>query len=237
MKVYQVVKFKDGSAYATFWGCDWECTYCIWKKEKWNICLSQHLRDELDKRWSSKDISFLEIDDFINLLKANNVDLVFLGGGEPTQDPQLKDFLITARENRIESWIITNSENMDEFFDLAKGFTMSLKALDENLHLKITGHSNEKVIKNFEKFGKSEKVVAESVYSKGLVECDEMMKIAKFLSKINKDIKFRIDPEVNEGLNEELDECIEHVRKIIPNTYRIKVTGKVEPPQLLYPKI
>ncbi|MGC8673343.1 MAG: radical SAM protein [Thermoplasmata archaeon] len=234
MNIYQIVKFKDNSAYATFWGCDWNCTYCIWKSQKWNICLPQDVRDELDRRWRENRIRFLEIDEFIKILKSNGVNLVFLGGGEPTLDPHLKDLLLALKSEKIESWIITNSEHLDDdIFELSKGLTMSLKAFDPDLHLKLTGHSNEEVIKNFKKFGQSSKIVAESVYSKGLVECDEMIKIATFLAGINKDMRFRIDPEV--GGYQEIDDCIENVKEILPNTYRIKASGNI-PPELLYPE-
>ncbi|BBJ28358.1 radical SAM protein [Athalassotoga saccharophila] len=236
MRMYQIVKFKDQSAYATFWGCDWNCVYCIWKKEKWNLCLPQKVKDELEERWRKNEIEFLEIDRIIKILKDNEIKMLFMGGGEPTLDPQLKPLLIAMKDIGIKSWIITNAENIDdEIFELADGFTMSLKAFDRETHIKLTGHSNEKVLENFKKFASSPKVVAESVYSKGFIECEEIMKIAEFLKSINPKMRFRIDAEVGQNLDEKVSECVEKTRSILPNTYKIGSGTGGEAPDLLYP--
>ncbi len=235
MRIYQIVKFKDQSAYATFWGCDWECVYCVWKKEKWNLCLPQNVKDELEERWRKNEIDFLEIDQAIKILKNNKIKMLFMGGGEPTLDPQLRSLLIATKNQGIKSWIITNAEHIDdEIFKLADGFTMSLKAFDKGVHVNLTGHSNEKVIENFRKFGASNKIVAESVYSKGLVECEEIMKIARFLKEINPEMRFRIDAEVEKNLDGEVSECVERARTILPNTYKINASGG-DAPDLIYP--
>ncbi len=163
--------------------------------------------------------------------------MAFFGGGEPTIDGDLKPLIKRLKKERIEVWLVTNGELLDEeLVDLVKGITFSIKALDDELHRRITGVSNRDALKNFKRFAKTGKIVAETVYVKGLVECDEILKIARFIASLNPDIKFRIDPLVQNPAYEEVDECIEKVREVLPNTYRIWATGKSRPPRLLYPK-
>ncbi|WP_457742872.1 hypothetical protein [Thermococcus sp.] len=35
----------------------------------------------------------------------------------------------------------------------------------------------------------------------------------------------------------EVDHCIGEVKEILPGTYRIRVSGKTEPPEVLYPVV
>ncbi|WP_048159732.1 radical SAM protein [Thermococcus barophilus] len=236
--VYHIVKFQRGDAYVLFHGCHWRCSYCVWAFEKWNLCLPDDLKRKLDKLWIRGDIKFLSIEEVVRILKENGVKLAFFGGGEPTIDRELKPLIKQLKKEGISVWLITNGELLDkELVELVKGVTFSIKAFDDELHKRITGVSNYKVLENFKRFAKSGKIVAETVYVKGIVECDEILKIAKFIASLNPKIRFRIDPLVQNPIYEEVDECIRKVRRILPNTYRIRGTGKGEPPNLLYPEV
>ena len=199
--------------------------------------LPEEVRSALDKRWLEGKVKFLSIDEVVEILKENSVKLAFFGGGEPTIDNELKPLIKRLKEEGIDVWLITNGERLDEeLIDLVRGVTFSIKALDDELHKKITGFSNRIVLENFKRLARSGKIVAETVYAKGLVECDEVLRIAKFIASLNPEIVFRIDPLVQNPPYEEVDECIRKVIKILPRTYRIMAT-KSEPPKLLYPKI
>ncbi len=177
--VYHIVQFEDGSAYMMFDICNWECAYCVRNVGLWCSSLSA----DTVKRLNSMGVNHLSIDRPLEILKKNGVRQVFLGGGEPTQDPELKELMHRLKLNDINAWLITNGELLDdETFELSSGITFSIKAIDENLHQRLTGKPNEKVLKNFEKYGKDEKVIAETVFYPKLVGCEEIQRIARFCS-------------------------------------------------------
>jgi len=238
-RVYHIVRFPGGSAYVLFDCCSWRCSYCVWREvTRWSLCLPWRVRKRLDELWEAGKVRHLRVGEVIEILKGAGVKLAFLGGGEPTLDPELKPLLRALGEEGIGGWLVTNGENLDdETVSLVEGLTLSLKALDEGLHRRITGVSNRKTLENLRKYAPTGKVVAETVYAPGLVECDEIMRIARFVASVNPTLPLRIDPLVQGADLEEIDRCIEQVKEVLPNAYRIKVGGKVEPPEVLYPVV
>ncbi|WP_227738700.1 radical SAM protein [Thermococcus eurythermalis] len=235
--VYHIVQFQSGDAYAFFHGCHWKCSYCVRTLGLWDLGLPEDVRNELDKLWLQGRVKFLSIEEVVAILKESGVRLAFFGGGEPTIDRELKPLIKRLKEEGIDVWLITNGELLDEeLVGMVRGITFSIKALDDGLHRRITGRSNRTVLENFKRFVGSGKVVAETVYVKGLVECDEVLRIARFIASLNPETTFRIDPLVQNPPYEEVDSCIKEVMKILPRTYRIMAT-KGEPPNLLYPRI
>ena len=81
--------------------------------------------------------------------------------------------------------------------------------------------------------------MVETPYDGKYIKCGEIIKIAKFISSVSSDIRYRIDPLVQEVPKKlgEVDECIKEVKEILPNTYRIKSTVKIRSPKLLYPSL
>ncbi|WP_167910549.1 radical SAM protein [Thermococcus sp. Bubb.Bath] len=238
-RIYHVVRFKSGSAYVLFDGCNWNCSFCVWRKvTRWSLCLPLKTRRRLDSIWKAGRVRYLSVDEVANLLKNAEVTTAFLGGGEPTLDPELKTLMRALRREGINPWIVTNGENLDdEMVGLAEGATFSIKALDDELHRRITGVSNRRAIENFRSYAGTGKLVAETVFVPGLVECDEIERIARFVASITPEMRLRIDPLVQGANIEKVDECIERVREILPKTDRIRVKGSIEPPEILYPEV
>jgi len=236
-RVYHIVQFDSGDAYLTFDGCNWNCYYCIWRMNRWSICLPQDVKQKLDTLWNSQSIEFLSVDDITRILVKHNVKNAFFGGGEPTLDPEIKSIIRALKKEGIDAWIITNGEHLDdELVSMVKGITFSIKAFDEKLHLKITGVSNKRVLDNFRRYAKNDNIVAETVYDGKYIKCSEITRIARFISSINKKMRFRIDPVVQGANLKDLDSCIEKVREILPTTYRWKISS-TKIPKILYPKI
>ncbi|WP_052696160.1 radical SAM protein [Palaeococcus ferrophilus] len=238
MRVYHIVRFRSGSAYVLFDGCNWNCSFCVWREvTRWSLCLPDGAKKRLDILWE-RGVRYLSVDDAVELLMKASARVAFLGGGEPTLDPELKALMRALRREGIKPWLVTNGENLDdEMVELAEGITFSIKALDDRLHRGITGVSNERALENFERYAKTGKLVAETVFVPGLVECDEIERIARFIASLNPDMPLRIDPLVQGANFKDVDECIERVRKILPKTDRVRVKGSVEPPEVLYPEV
>jgi len=185
-------------------------------------------------------VRFLSIREALKILMENKVHKVVLGGYEPTMDPELKLLVEELKGNNISAWLLTNGSKLREnIASKVDGITFSIKAIDNNIHKKITGVGNESVLKNFERIAAlyPEKVVAETVYDGKYVNCDEVKSIAEFISSVNRNVRFRIDPLVQrrKDLLEEVDLCIERIRKVLPNTSRIHWSGKEKPIKILYP--
>ena len=232
--IYHIVQFEDGSAYLMFDVCDWRCSYCIRNVSSW--CTS--LPEATIKTLNRIEHKYINIDELLKIFKENGVKLAFLGGGEPTQDSELKAIMRLMKENGIDSWLITNGELLDEeIFQLSKGITFSIKAIDEAKHIKLTGRSNRSVLNNYQRFGNDEKVVAETVYYPNIIGCEEVQKIAEFVHSVNPRARFRIDPAVQLRDKSGLKDCVEKIRLIHENTYYFEFAGKSKPPKLLYPKI
>lgn len=141
--------------------------------------------------------------------KDRMVNRIALTGGEPTLD---KDYLLNLISKLKENGVInfelsTNGDLLDE--DLLKELSMyyvdilfkpDLKAYDENIHRKYTGKSNANVLKAIEllsnyapklhKYGPS--FIVRTVFMPDIVGVEEIEKIAKFVSQIDKDVCYRI---------------------------------------------
>ncbi|MFN3527913.1 MAG: hypothetical protein ACK4YO_02290, partial [Candidatus Altarchaeaceae archaeon] len=121
--------------------------------------------------------------------------------------------------------LVTNGELLNEkIVNLCDEITLSIKALNNEIHKEYTGTSNEKTLKNFEKFCDLNKIEIESIYIPNLIECEEILEIAKYIAKFNKNLRYRIERYIYSGYGreatiEEVEKCAEKVKKILPNTY------------------
>ena len=71
---------------------------------------------------------------------------------------------------------------------------MLFKALSNELHLSYTGCSNEKALDNFRLLSQSGvELMAESILIPGLVEKDEIERIAKFVAEVDSSTPYRVD--------------------------------------------
>ncbi|MGC8665028.1 MAG: radical SAM protein [Nitrososphaeria archaeon] len=233
-KIYQIVMFVDRSAYLTFDVCSWRCIYCVRNVSRW--CSS--LKEDQQNKLKNINPEYLTVEKAVSILKENGVHTAYLGGGEPTEDDEIKTLMKELKYNGINSWLITNGEMLDdELFELSYGITFSIKAIDEKLHIRLTGRQNKKVLENFLRYGKDLKVVAETVLYPHLIECDEIKKIAEFIDSVNRLTKLRIDLAIQSKDYKILESCVEEVKKLHQNTYYIKADKAYSTPELLYPII
>ncbi|RZN43472.1 MAG: radical SAM protein [Methanophagales archaeon ANME-1-THS] len=126
-------------------------------------------------------------------------------GGEPTLD---KEYLLSLvrglKERGFEKIVLmTNGYELgvDEAYvpELeAAGLTEShvdLKAYSDELHQWYTGKSNRPVLSAIEKLNASRiELLVQTIYMPGLVDDEEIEKIAQFLASVNPTIRYRINP-------------------------------------------
>jgi len=139
-------------------------------------------------------LRFLTTDELIEILKKIKPRRALFEGWEPTLDPMLTKIADSIRSNGIHTVLLTNGYLYPpiESFDEIK---VSIKALSNQVHMYYTGKSNRRVLENFKSIYKNapEKLSAETVLIPGLVDIDEVVHVAKFISNIDPKIPLRID--------------------------------------------
>ena len=231
-RVYHITGYPDGSAYLFFYGCNWDCDFCILKKHMEDV----HLDGNFELR-----IKFLSINDVMRILLENEIKEVFLGGGEPTLDPELEQLIQRMKDNKIRVNVLTNGELLNErIVSLADSIAFSIKAINEEKHMQITHRSNRKSLENLRKLY-NEKFRFETVLIKDILDCDNVLEIVSFLRTFPGKIYIRIDPviPISERFirpgDEYVNECIEKINDEKIHAYTIKSKGKNA--KILYPNV
>lgn len=159
-------------------------------------------------------------------------------GGEPTTD---KEYLVSLvrglRERGFEKIVLmTNGYELgvDEEYvpELEEaGLTeahVDLKAYSESIHQWYTGKSNKPVLSAIEKLNASRiQLLVQTIYMPGIVDDEEIEKIAQFLASLNPKIRYRINPFASvfayekvtrRPTLEEMERAFEIALKYLPNT-------------------
>lgn len=137
----------------------------------------------------------MSLDWVLKILDRLDAKNVILLGGEPTIDPELPALTEKLRERGICNVLLTNGHELTEgLLENMDKICVSIKAYSDELHRKFTGKSNKNVLKNFEKiYDSGVSLSSESIYIPGLIEAEEIKKIAQFVSSIDPDIPYHID--------------------------------------------
>ncbi|MGB9659010.1 MAG: radical SAM protein [Nitrososphaerales archaeon] len=187
----------DNSIYVFFQGCNFQCKGCILKQLIWDC----HLNDEDQHALQAiKDLRRLSLNEFRAIVKEIDVKRAILGGGEPTLDKELLDIISMLTALDVKTHLLTNGYILNENFikkleeaGLSSTY-VSIKAYDNDIHRFYTGQTNEPVLDNFKLLSKSRiELMAESVLIPGLIEHDEIERIARFIASIDPSIPYRID--------------------------------------------
>ncbi len=128
-------------------------------------------------------------------------------GGEPTISKEYLLSLIKGLKKKgiEEIVLITNGyeigreENGNYASDLKEaGLTeayVDLKAFSDRIHRWYTGKSNKPVLNAIKKLNDAEiKLLIQTVYMPGIVDEKEIERMAEFLSSLNKELKYQINP-------------------------------------------
>lgn len=211
---------KTGSVSLYFIGCNFRCICCYWKQIYGRVKLNEL------KRASMKDVVEL-------LLKVRPKSVSILSG-DPVPNP---DYSILPKvlneEIGCKVRLLTNGYILPDL-DGVTHVSMSIKALDDELHRKYTGKSNKSCLENFKLVHKKGiGLSASSVLIPGLIEDDEIERIAAFVSSIDADIPYRIigymkvdGMQYREPDSEELNRMADKVRKYLKNVIFSRSKGE-----------
>ncbi|MHA1632021.1 MAG: radical SAM protein [Candidatus Freyarchaeota archaeon] len=197
-KVYQIVQHTyDKSVYISFQGCNFQCKGCYLKDTIWYY----HLPEDLKRRLQGiKHIRLLSLSEFESLVKGLDTEKAILGGAEPTLDEELPKAIRLLSGLGIETHLTTNGYILNRKMvgkleeEGLSSVCISIRAYNDYVHRFYTGRTNRPVLDNFKLVSESGiEVMAESILIPGLVELDEIERIARFIADIDPSIPYRID--------------------------------------------
>ncbi len=181
--------------YLHFWGCNFNCRACLCKKEIYD-CHLEETKDsiyDVNRRSEAPD-NFLDLDQVVEKLKNLDFKQAVFMGAEPTIDPQLRGLAeMIHKKFQAENVLLTNGYIVPPL-DHVDEVVLSIKAYKDEIHRQYTGRSNMKVLENFIKLHQMDvNLRSESVYIPKYIEKGEIAEIAKFISKEDPNIPYRID--------------------------------------------
>ena len=187
-----------------FWGCNFDCKGCLSKKETNNYLLRDNLRlfNENPFRDAPSPEGFLTFEDVFNKLEGLDIEAVLFEGQEAGLDPLMPELARRFHEKYGSRNILcTNGYRLPTLNDI-DWVQLSIKAIDDGLHRDYTGKSNEKVLRNFIQLSNSGmRLSVATVLIPGYIEKDEVEKVARFISCIDKDTPFTVLPYFKSGDN------------------------------------
>jgi len=146
--------------------------------------------------------SFLSFEETMNILSKVELKSVILEGQEASIDPIYP--LITEtlhKEFGSYNTLLTNCLTLPDLSHTDK-VEIGIKAVTDSIHHYYTGVSNVPILDNIVKiYDAGKKLLIESVLIPGLIEADEIERVAKFVAGIDKNIPFIILPYFKSGDN------------------------------------
>lgn len=157
-------------------GCNFNCAWCSYKLKK-----------------ADKEKKFLTPTEIKKILANLDIDRVHFVGGEPTTYPRLSEISDFAKNELGAYTKIGHSNGFNMPPNSIDAMSISLKSFSNDIYRKYIGKSNTPVLKNFvDIYKQGIEVSASSVFIPGLVECDEIEKISKFIAQIDPEIHYHI---------------------------------------------
>jgi pyruvate-formate lyase-activating enzyme len=197
MKVYHVVyEPTSKSVDIHFWTqCTLACRACYTRYETLDFGLFDdpvaHIACKGPERAPSR---FLSLEEVIALIRGREVRAAIFLGTEAGLDPEMPA-LARALHEEFHSYniLLTNGLEPADMQDIDE-VIFSLKAVTPAGHMAYTGRDNAAILRNFEALARSgRKMQSETVLIPGLIEADEVERVAGFIAGIDKGITLRID--------------------------------------------
>ena len=187
MKVYHITyspSIKTACLY--FYGCNFRCSFCIRKKSMHDI----HLENEPKGK-----LRMLGMGEVLRIIDGLGAERAIMMGYEPTVDPELPDLAERLSDSGVQVSLLTNGYELSgRLLKSVEKACLSIKAYSQGLHRRVTGKGNRRVLENFRKVHDlGIPLSAESIYIPGLIDLDEIMRIARFISSIDPEIPYHID--------------------------------------------
>jgi pyruvate formate lyase activating enzyme len=247
MKVYHIVYEPSfHSLDVHFWlPCNLKCNACYTHYEKLDFGLfDDPIAHIAGKSPTPPPERYYSLDEVISSIKGLTVERTIFMGTEPALDPEMP-LLAKALHEEFNSYniMLTNGLKLADMRYLDE-IIFSLKAITPEEHKSYTGVENRRILQNFIMlYQTGKKLQAETVLIPGLIEANEVEKVAQFVASLSPDIPLRIDAYFPVGNNpwraatrQEVEEAAaiagRHLNKITCLTLDLKRSGD-KPLQIL----
>jgi molybdenum cofactor biosynthesis enzyme MoaA len=179
-------------AMLSFKGCNFNCIGCIRGKNEYDIYAEE--RRYID--WNFENI--------VKELEKLNPHRIYLGGYEPTLDPDL--IRIIGNISKLDAHIVlmTNGSKIGEGYAIelkeagVNEVIVGVKAFDRKKHLYYTKRSNEVVLNTIKNLAAMEdayfRLQVETILLPGINDPADIEELAIFISQINPAISLFIEP-------------------------------------------
>ncbi|MGI2336203.1 MAG: radical SAM protein [Dehalogenimonas sp.] len=197
LKVYHVVyepSFK--SVIFHHWTeCNLKCRGCYCQREKLDFSLLPDWQSRLaNNPPETPPDKLLSLKEALDLINGLDIERAIYIGIEPTLDPGLPD-LASAMKTQYQAYniLFTNGFVLPEISDMDE-IIVSLKAVTPELYREYTAADNRKALHNFRKiYETGKKLQAEITLIPGIIEAEEVEKVAKFIASVAPSIPLRIN--------------------------------------------
>jgi len=170
---------------------------------------------------------FLNLTELIDILDTLNIKSIIYTGQEPSLDPAYQLITKTVHQRyKCQNTLYTNLYTMPPLKDTDR-VEFGMKALTNSIHMAYTGKSNITILDNFVKLYQSKtNIIIEAVLIPGLINADEIERMAKYISVLSKEIPFIILPYFKSGDNPwhrpsatEMDDAVQMASKHLKNVH------------------
>lgn len=216
------------SASLRFWGCNMSCHGCLCKEGIYDHLLKENrLNGNLQNENAHKPKRLLELDEVLARLDELKPKRIFLTGEEATIDPNYAVITKAFHERfNCENVLYTNGFQMPSIED-TDAVEVGIKAISEELHQWYTSRSAEPIMQNFINYAASGvKLTAASIFIPGLVETEEIERIARFIASVDERIPYFILPYFPAGTNpwpktnpQDVEKAVKKCQKLLQNVY------------------
>lgn len=224
MRVYHIVyepAFKSLDVH--FWtACNLACRACYTRYETLDFGLYDDPIARIARAPAAAPPQrFYSHGEVLAALRGLPIERAIFMGTEPALDPEMPS-LAESLHREFGSYVVmlTNGLRLADMSHVDEA-VVSLKAVTPALHREYTGRDNAQILSNFASLYRSgQKLQAETVLIPGLIDADEVERVAQFVSGVNRDITLRIDAYFPVGQNpwpaagrEEVESAAERARR------------------------
>jgi pyruvate formate lyase activating enzyme len=170
---------KTGSCSLYFIGCNFRCLCCYWK--------------QIYGKTNARRVKGLDLDEVLTILEPVRPRSVSILSGEARPSPAFNRLPAALRDAfGCEVRLITNGYILPDLNGVMH-VAMSIKALDDGLHRRYTGKSNQQCLHHFREIHTAGVgLSASSVYIPGMIDGEEIERIARFVGSVDQHIPYRV---------------------------------------------
>lgn len=240
MQVYHIV-YEEAyrSADIHFWTeCNLKCRACYTRFETLDFGLyDDPIARIADKAPETPPQHFLSCSEVVAKLEGLPLERAIFIGTEPALDPEMPNLAMALhREFGCYNIMLTNGAHLADLTDIDE-VIFSIKAISPGCHQAYTGRDNARILDNFTQLARRKiKMQAETVLIPGIIEANEVERVAMFVAGVDPAITLRIDAYFpvpgcpwRAASREEVEEAAElarrHVQKVSVLTLDMKRSG------------